>query len=294
VLFRDLLAKLARFAPPEPAASPAAPEAAPGPTAANGARPATPSADARLALTDALWGEGFTEPGGAEAVLALAKPLGLSAAHSLLLVGAQTGGPPRALAGTLGAWVSAFEDDPARAAVAARRAAAAGLAKRATVQPWSPAEPRFPERYFQRALALDPMARAAPDALLAAIARALKPAGELVLTAIVAGPAPQPGALAEWMAAEARRVPPPTERALGTALETLGHEVRVAKDITGPHLQAALRQWHEFVQALGPQRPTPERARLIVREAELWLRRGRLMRAGAIRMMRFHAIGRAG
>ena len=42
----------------------------------------------RLAITDGLWGEGYQLPGGELETLRLAKPLGLSAATSLLLLGA--------------------------------------------------------------------------------------------------------------------------------------------------------------------------------------------------------------
>jgi hypothetical protein len=43
---------------------------------------------ARISVAAALWGEGFLFPGGSDEVLRLAKPLGLTEASSLLLVGA--------------------------------------------------------------------------------------------------------------------------------------------------------------------------------------------------------------
>ena len=55
--------------------------------------PVWPSA--RIGVAEALWGEGFLFPGGGAEVLRLAKPLGLTAASSLLLIGAGSGGPPR-------------------------------------------------------------------------------------------------------------------------------------------------------------------------------------------------------
>ena len=51
---------------------------------------------ARIAVAESLWGEGFLFPGGEEETLRLVKPLGLSAAAGLLLVGAGAGGPARA------------------------------------------------------------------------------------------------------------------------------------------------------------------------------------------------------
>ena len=62
----------------------------------------------RLGTTDALWGEGYQFPGGEIETLRLAKPLGLSAASSLLLLGAGGGGPSCSRATKLGVWVSGF------------------------------------------------------------------------------------------------------------------------------------------------------------------------------------------
>ena len=45
--------------------------------------PVWPSA--RISVAEALWGEGFLFPGGGPEVVRLAKPLGLTAASSLLL-----------------------------------------------------------------------------------------------------------------------------------------------------------------------------------------------------------------
>src|SRR5450755_4421180 len=57
---------------------------------------------ARIGVVEALWGEGFLFPGGREETLRLATPLGLSAASSLLLLGAGSGGPARCIATELG------------------------------------------------------------------------------------------------------------------------------------------------------------------------------------------------
>src|SRR5260221_11517253 len=56
----------------------------------------------RLVITDALWGEGYQFPGGEIETLRLAKPLGLSAASSLLLLGAGARGPARSVAHHVG------------------------------------------------------------------------------------------------------------------------------------------------------------------------------------------------
>jgi hypothetical protein len=103
---------------------------------------------ARIAVAEALWGEGFLLPGGGEEVVRLAKPLGLSAASSLLLVGAGTGGPPRHITAELGVWVTGYEANPRLIALANERSQRAGLGRRAQVESWDPQRPKFPASYF--------------------------------------------------------------------------------------------------------------------------------------------------
>ena len=50
-------------------------------------------------MTDRLWGEGFTTPGGAEYVINFIQLLDLSEKKSLLNVGAGLGGPARSIKG---------------------------------------------------------------------------------------------------------------------------------------------------------------------------------------------------
>src|SRR6187402_3061584 len=47
----------------------------------------------RLAMVHLLWGEGYVFPGGEIETLRLARPLGVSAATSLLVIGSGSGGP---------------------------------------------------------------------------------------------------------------------------------------------------------------------------------------------------------
>ena len=91
---------------------------APAPAAARPCAATVPDADEdcpwpaeRLELVDALWGEGFQFPGGEAETMRLVKPLGLSAATSLLVLGAGSGGPPCCIASDLGVWVTGYESD---------------------------------------------------------------------------------------------------------------------------------------------------------------------------------------
>ena len=254
----------------------------------------SPWTQLRLEIAESLWGEGCLLPGGTDEVLRLAVPLGVSAKSSLLLLGAGGGGPTVRLAGELGVWVTAYEADPVLAAMAARRVQRAGLAlaKRATVQAWDPAAPSFRPRAFHHAIAIEALRAARPDAAVAALAQALRPSGQLAVMETVADPALNRAdpALRTWCRLE-RRDPPPAGTAwLTGALERAGFDIRVVEDISARQIRQTMTGWKRLVRQLRADRPTPLRAAAMVAEAELWLRRVQMLRAGQLRLMRWHAI----
>ena len=253
---------------------------------------------ARLAIEEELWGHGFLTPGGGAEILRLAAPIGLSAASTLLLLGAGAGGPAQILATDLGTWVAAFESDPDLAEIAARRIQRAGaaLAKRATVARWDRHDPHFRPRMAHHALLLDAIRAAEPAPILSAIASALKPHGQIVIVETVAPTQldPDDPAIATWFALEGRTTTLPDPDTITRALTRLGFDIRIVEDISARQMRLAVMGWRHFVRMLARERPTPERAAAVVARAELWTRRIRLMHAGRIRMMRWHAIGPGG
>ena len=255
----------------------------------------------RIAVADALWGEGFALPGGEEEVLRLAAPLGLSEAASVLLLGAAGGGAARAIVTGLGAWISGHEADPALAAIAAWRLPRMGklVAKRASVVPWNPGASVFRRHGFNHALVLEAL-RGVPgrplqtSVLLPALAGALRPGGHLVLVDVVATDRLDPAdpLLAAWADTEGRAGSLPTQAALSAALVGLGFDVRVTEDISARHMRLAAQGWQRIVREAAVARPDHERAAALVAEAEVWMRRLRLMHSGQIRFVRWDAICR--
>ncbi len=248
----------------------------------------------RLVTTDALWGDGYQFPGGESETLRLAKPLGLSAAASLLLIGAGAGGPACSVATKLGAWVSGFEADPALVAAAVERIAHRNLTKRAQIEVWDPEEPNFRPRFYHHGLALQPLHGAVPERTLAAIAGALKPSGHLMMLEVVAS-APLDSAdptVAAWARLE-RRDPKsvPSEVQITRILGRLGFDVRVVEDVSQRHIHQAMMGWRGVVRAMDDDRPTRREAMRSIQEAELWMVRLRLFQRKALRLVRWHGIG---
>jgi SAM-dependent methyltransferase len=250
----------------------------------------------RLDIVDALWGEGFQFPGGEAETLRLVKPLGLSTATSLLLLGAGSGGPPCCLATGMGAWVTGYESDRTLLRAAAQRSQRAGLARRAQIAAWDPDAPSFEQRYFHHGLALEPLRDGLPEAVLAALAQALKPGGHLVLLETVADVPLDPAdpVVASWQRLDRRRLDRlPAEVAVTRALGRLGFDVRIVEDISPRHIQQTVAGWREAVRGMEQAKPTHREAAQLIAEAELWFRRIQLIRSRALRMVRWHAISTA-
>ncbi len=251
----------------------------------------------RLEIAESLWGEGNHLPGISAEILRLAAPFGLSAASSVLLAGAGSGGPALRLASEFGAWVSGLETDPVLLAAAGQlvRHAGAALGKRTTVQRWTPATPALRPAAYHHAIAIEALQCAEPPAAVRAVGQALRPGGQLAVLELVAASAADSASPAVRALCRLEQRPPlPCGAAWLTGpLEQLGFEIRVTEDISARHIRHAVDGWKRLVRELGGERPPPLRAAALVAEAEVWLRRIALLRSGQIRLMRWHAIAPA-
>nr|WP_294519569.1 hypothetical protein [uncultured Rhodopila sp.] len=274
--------------------------AAPAPVAdapAAEAAPRTPWPRERIALADALWGEGFGLPGGEVEALRLTRTLGPSPAHSLLLVGGGPGGAACAITREFGAWVAALENEPELVDAAHALIARSELGRKVGIGLWQPDKPVFETRKYHHCVAMEPLIGVEAEPILDGLARALKPSGQLVITDLVAEEkldAAHP-ALARWAALE-RRDPAGLQpsAAVTRILGRVGMDVRVAEDISERHIAQVLQGWQAVVRDLRGARPDPAKAARLVAEAERWLLRWRLVKEGRLRMMRWHAISRGG
>jgi len=251
---------------------------------------------ARLDVVEALWGDGFQFPGGEGETLRLVKPLGLSAASSLLLVGAGSGGPPCSVASQLGAWVTGYESNPELLRAATERTQRSKVAKRARVAAWNPESPHFERGYYHHGLALEPLREGKLEPTFAALADGLKPLGHLVVLETVADKPLDAGdpVVAAWQRLDGRRLDRlPTEVSITKALGRLGFDVRIVEDLTRRHILQAVEGWREAVRSMEQVKPTHREATHLVKEAELWLLRIRLLRDRSLRLVRWHAIGTA-
>jgi SAM-dependent methyltransferase len=247
----------------------------------------------RLALVHQLWGAGFIFPGGEMETLRLTRPLGVSNAASLLIVGVGSGGPAITVNRDLGPWVTGMDADPSLLA-AARGMVSRAQAKKVSIKSWDPNNPVFVVRSHHHCLALEPFHGARAEPILDGLARALRPGGQIVITELAAAKPLDPNdhTVRRWGELE-RRDPANVLPAVSVTrmLGRVGLDVRIAEDMSQRHLEHAMLGWRVMLRELG-RKPSRQEAVQMVEEAELWLLRRRLIKEGRLKMMRWHAISR--
>lgn len=277
-------------AAPEPDPPPPAPE-----TAAV-RRVAMPWDSQRMEIAELVWGEGYCGPGGPENVIAMSKLLTLSPEMSMLVIGAELGGPARTLAQNFGVWISAYEGDADLARAGMAISERKGLAKKAPVMQYDYAAARPFERRFDRAMAKESLFHV-PELkpVIKRVEESLKDDGLLLITDYMISEerfAFDPE-VRKWMAHEPTKVHMRTPQEVVDVLADCGFGVRVNEDQTD-HYQHLVRQtWKgagDFIKALlerGEEgRPLID---ILLREAELWTERGKLFDSGKLRLQRILA-----
>ena len=246
----------------------------------------------RIRMAEALWGDGYITPGGSAFLTEMVQLMGISDNTGLLNLGAGLGGPACTLASDWGAWVTAIEPDPDLTEAARRRAAQAGLGRRAQIEPGDLEAPMLKERAYDLVVSLERLFTVADkEGLFAAVAEALRPEGYLLFTDLVLpGAEPPNDAVRRWFLHE------PERPHLWTARQTIGHlnslalEVRTAEDVTEEYRGLVLHGWYRFVSGLTKADLTPEWGGTILRECQYWLYRMAALESGGLRFYRFRVL----
>jgi SAM-dependent methyltransferase len=237
-----------------------------------------------------LWGEGFTQPGGAGFVLTMVKTFALNPSMTVMDFGAGLGGGTRAVSDEFGVWVQGFESDLSVAEAAQELSTKKG-AKKAEIKPYRPQE------FQPKAASVDCIFSHAAlyrlgekEKLLGLFERALKPRGQCSITDFVRAPG---------VAADDPRL---KEFAAGAGssfalnddylkqFKALKIDIRVDEDQTASYRTAVIDGWVNFTSdaaGLACTKAHPEEA---VAEVALWTRRVAALDSGALQLRRYYGI----
>ena len=259
-------------------------------------RPHMPWDERRVEIAELVWGEGYCGPGGPENVIAMSKLLALSPEMSMLVLGAELGGPARTLASHFGVWISGYEGEKELAEAGMAISERKGMAKKAPIIRYDFEELEPFERRFDRVLSKEYLFRLEDiEAVFKTVEESLKDDGLFLITNYVLAdePAGFDSEVRQWMQDEPQPVYMRTGDEVCQILKNSGFGIRVNEDITD-HYQSLVRQtWAKAEDYIATLMKKGDSAKpyidVLLKEAELWTKRGRLFEEGKLKVARILA-----
>ncbi len=248
----------------------------------------------RLRIVQELWGEGFSDPGGAEYILNMIKFFGLDPSMSVLDIGAGLGGASRAMSEKFGVWVTGLEASGELAEAGMALSVKAGMGKKAAII-------RFdPDKFEHKVKSIDCVFSkeffytiANKTAFLKTVESVMKSRGQLLFTDYVLAPsAARTAAFEKWQELEPDKPHIWSVQDYKEALKTLHLDIRVSEDITDQFHAKVTQSWAQYIKELQSRGVPPENPAVLVDEVELWARRVQAIESGDLQVVRIHALKR--
>lgn len=251
-----------------------------------------PWTDERIGLVQQVWGDGFDRPGGADLTVELVKPLGLDPSMSVLDIGAGLGGSTRAICKAFDVWITGIEQDVDLAQVGNELSNIAGMGRKAPIYSEDIENLELKERGYDCVFSKESFFTVADKTrLFTEIESGLKPGGHLVFTDYILGDLrSQSAELEEWKKSE--RLTPHVWSLTDyrELLKELRLDIRITENLT-PRIVKTIKQgWTDFMERGKENGNIQEMGDLVMREAELWMRRLHLLESGELMIYRFHAL----
>ncbi len=254
--------------------------------------PVTGWSEARIDVAERLWGEGFSTPGEKDYVLELVKPLALHNKLSALDIGVGLGGSTRTIATGTDAWVAGLEVDSDLRRAAMKRSKLAGLGRKAPIKHFTPPNLMVRDRSMDAVFCKEAMHEFADkEAMFAAIAAALKPQGQFLMTDyLLADSETVTDPVAPWHATVPDQVELWSHQRTVAHLQNLNLMIRVSEDISDRIKGMVLAGWRAYVRTLHPGALSPADAAAVIAEVERWTNLLSAFDSGALRAYRILAI----
>lgn len=242
-----------------------------------------------------IWGKGFCGPGGPEYVVALSKLLALSPEMSMLQIGAGLGGPARVLADRFGVWITGYESSQMLVEKGNKLSKMGGLEKKAALELYDPESHEGFDRKYDRALAKEALFTIEDKgAMIASIEDKLKPGGLFLMTEYVLGADATIGrdSYKEWVVGERMHPYPVLPDDLVDLIKKNRLQVRVSEDISMQYVEMINQAWagaDEVAAKLAKQEDGTQKIQTLMREAEFWTRRKKMLESGDLKLWRIVA-----
>jgi len=251
--------------------------------------------DDKVNVNQYIWGPGFCGPGGPDYIVQLSKLMALSPEMSMLQIGASIGGPARVLADKFGVWITGYEQSETLVNAGNELSIKMGMEKKAEIIHYNPETVDDFGRKFDRAISKEAMFTIKNKKnLISCIEEKLKPGGLILMTDYVLGSEATVAkdSYKEWKVGERTEPFPVLAEELEDMFKKVHMQVRVSEDITDTYVSMINGAWAGADAVAAKLAREPEGSRLIqvlMREAEFWTRRKKLLESGDIRLWRIVA-----
>lgn len=246
----------------------------------------------RIDIAQYIWGKGYCGPGGTEFIISTSKLLTLSPEYSMLNIGAGLGGPARTLSDKFGVYVSGYERSQKLVNAGNELCKRAGLSGKVELFPYDPAEVEEFDRKFDRVFIKDELFTIPEkNRLIPLLFEWLKPEGLLLTIDFVVKDESvlSSTAFREWADGEPRRPSPYTHDGLVKSMEDAGLSVRVDEDISDQYSKMISDAWRgadKVVAKLMAENNGQSLVETLLKEAEFWSRRAKLLASGDLMAVR--------
>jgi cyclopropane fatty-acyl-phospholipid synthase-like methyltransferase len=254
--------------------------------------PNKPWSEPRIDLVQQVWGEGFDRPGGADLIVELVKPLGLDSSMTVLDIGAGLGGGTRAICSAFDVWITGLEQDADLAQVGQELSNIAGMGKKAPIYQEDFENLELKERGYDCIFSHETFFQVHNKSdLLHMIDHGLKPGGHLVFTDyLLADVRSDSQDIQAWRERETLMPHLWNVNDYRDVLKELKLDIRISENITPRIISAIKKGWAKYMEQAKNQGSVENQGDLVMREAELWMRRLKVLESGQVKMYRFHAL----
>jgi len=251
-------------------------------------------------ISQYVWGKGFCGPGGPEYIISLSKLLALSPEMSMLQLGAGLGGPARVLVDRFGVWITGFETSEMLVEKGRKLSKMAGLDKKAVLEHYEIEGFEGFGRKFDRAISKEALFTIQDKAsMIGHIEDKLKPGGLFLMTEYVIDNDAVIGkdSYKEWMVGERSHPYPVLSDELVSILKSKRMQVRVSEDISRQYIEMINQAWSgadEVAAKLAKREDGTQMIQTLMREAEFWTRRKKMLESGDLKLWRIVANKKSG
>lgn len=251
--------------------------------------------DETVDIAQFVWGKGFCGPGGPDFVVSLSKLLALSPEMSMLQIGAGLGGPARVLADRFGVWMTGYDSSQTLIEKGNKLSKMNGLEKKAVLEHYNPEEVESFGRKFDRALSKEALFTIRnKNNIIANIEDKLKPGGLFLMTEYVLGSDAAIGkdSYKEWVSGERQKPYPVLAEEMVDLVKSNHMQVRVSEDISMQYVEMINQAWagaDAVAAKLARDEDGTQKIQILMREAEFWTRRKKLLQSGDIKLWRIVA-----